>query len=566
MRKYLPIGLICAAVLLPLVSWALIRHERSLVADVIERKLIEQLRSEVDLIAAFLRAQPAELPDPKLLDGERRVTLIALDGKVLYDSQGNPAEMSGHNNRVEVEQARAQGYGVGKRRSDTLSKEFIYSAKLLPDGRVIRIAAPLTIELGWTADLFGVFGRATGAIGAVVLLIVGVYYIRNHARAIELEQVARGFIAGEFNSRANLTNGTLLGRVGRSLNQLGERLHTTLSELQGQRSLLDGALGALAEGVACVDRFDRIVYCNQSFRRLAVGGSDPVGHQYYESLPMYTLGEALAAVRAARETAPVKEFTHHQRHLRVVVASGGADVVVLVLHDLTDLKRLESARRDFMASVSHEFKTPLTSILGFTETLLDGALNDVTHARSFVEKISRHADRLAHLVNDVLSLSRLDQGQWDLRIEQVDLAQLSKALLDEHQASAAEKNVELVLEAPPSLGIAADVELMRQLIGNLISNAIRYNRPNGKVWLRLSGDEMVTRITVQDTGIGIPPEHHSRVFERFYRIDAHRSRQTGGTGLGLAIVKHLVQVVGGSIVLHSDGNGTRFDVTLPKKA
>jgi two-component system phosphate regulon sensor histidine kinase PhoR len=246
----------------------------------------------------------------------------------------------------------------------------------------------------------------------------------------------------------------------------------------------------------------------------------------------------------------------------VVVASGGVGVAVLVLHDLTELKQLEDARRAFMAAVSHEFKTPLTSILGFTETLLDGALQDDKNARSFVEKISRHADRLAHLVNDVLSLSRLEQGSWDLRIEQIDLAQFSKALLDEFQAAAGEKDTELILEAQRTLSLATDPELMRQLIGNLVSNAIRYNRPNGKVWLRLAAVDGGTQITVEDTGIGIPPEHQKRVFDRFYRIDAHRSRQTGGTGLGLSIVKQLCEVIGATITLHSDSNGTRFDVRL----
>jgi two-component system phosphate regulon sensor histidine kinase PhoR len=553
-----------AAILLPLISWMLIAHERELVSDIIERKLIEQLRDDVDLVSTLVESS-SEVPDPKLHDGQRRLTLIAADGRVLYDSAGNPQEMSNHNDRAEVQDARSRGYGVAKRRSDTLNRDFIYSAKRLPDGRVVRMSAPLTVEMGWTADLIGVFARTTGTLGVIILVLVGAYYLRNHTRALELEQVAQGFTAGNFSSRASLTNNTLLGRVGRSLNLLGERLHNTLGELQGQRSLLDGALGALTEGVACVDRLDRILYCNQSFRRLAADGKEMIGQPFYEFLPAVAPAESLAAIRSGKSAGPLShEFAHQQRHLRVVVASGGADVAVLVLHDLTELKQLEDSRRNFMAAVSHEFKTPLTSILGFTETLLDGALQDKEHARSFVEKISRHADRLAHLVNDVLSLSRLEQGSWDLRIEQIDLTQFSRNLLDEFQAAAGEKDTELILEAPRTLTLAIDPELMRQLIGNLVSNAIRYNRPNGKVWLRLAEVDGGTQITVEDTGIGIPPEHQKRVFDRFYRIDAHRSRQTGGTGLGLSIVKQLCEVIGATITLHSDSNGTRFEVKLAK--
>jgi two-component system phosphate regulon sensor histidine kinase PhoR len=253
--------------------------------------------------------------------------------------------------------------------------------------------------------------------------------------------------------------------------------------------------------------------------------------------------------------------------LRALVIPVAGDVRVIVLHDLTELKNLEGARRDFIAAVSHELKTPLTSIAGFAETLLDGVIEeDSTTTREFVTKIAHHSDRLAELVRDVLTLSRLEQGAWDVRPEPTDLVLLGRNLLDEASQNALRQQVKLTLEAPATLPVISDPELVRQLIGNLISNAIRYNRPEGTVWLRLmAGDEGTVRLEVQDTGIGIPAEHQERIFERFYRVDAHRSRQSGGTGLGLAIIKQVLDVLGGSISLRSDGNGTCFTVTIPAR-
>jgi two-component system phosphate regulon sensor histidine kinase PhoR len=253
--------------------------------------------------------------------------------------------------------------------------------------------------------------------------------------------------------------------------------------------------------------------------------------------------------------------------LRALVIPVAGDVRVIVLHDLTELKHLEGARRDFIAAVSHELKTPLTSIGGFAETLLDGVIeDDPVTTRDFVGKIAHHSDRLAELVRDVLTLSRLEQGAWVVRPEPCDLVHLGRSLLDEAALVASRQQVRLELDGPANLPVVSDPELLRQLLGNLISNAIRYNRPGGTVWLRLiAGEEGTVRLEVQDTGIGIPPEHQERIFERFYRVDAHRSRASGGTGLGLAIIKQLLDVLGGTIGLRSDSSGTCFMVTIPAR-
>jgi len=241
-------------------------------------------------------------------------------------------------------------------------------------------------------------------------------------------------------------------------------------------------------------------------------------------------------------------------------------VLVLVLHDLSEVRKLELARRDFLSSVSHELKTPLTAIMGFTDTLLDGVIEtDPVIARDFVGRIGRHADRLANLVRDVLTLSRLEQGTWEMRPEQVDLNDLMHEVIDEQKDSGLDRGIEIVWADASPIPACLDAEILRQVVGNLVSNAVRYNRPQGKVWITIAaipGDRV--SIAVADNGIGVPVEHRERIFERFYRVDAHRSRQTGGTGLGLAIVKHLVQSMGGTVAFQPGAeSGSIFTVIVP---
>jgi two-component system, OmpR family, phosphate regulon sensor histidine kinase PhoR len=236
----------------------------------------------------------------------------------------------------------------------------------------------------------------------------------------------------------------------------------------------------------------------------------------------------------------------------------------LIFYDRTGIERLEMRRRDFMSAVSHELKTPLTSILGFAETALEDEAIDIETTRNFFERIVHHAERLSLLVRDIITLSRLEEGEWAIRPEDVDLVRLAADLVDDIQDAAGKSRVSLVLQAPPKMPAFIDPELIRMLLSNLMSNAIRYNRPDGTVWVRLSEDPGARlRLEVQDTGIGIPPEHQERIFERFYRVDSHRSRQSGGTGLGLSIVKHLLQRLGGRLELQSSSAGTRFVILLP---
>ncbi len=399
---------------------------------------------------------------------------------------------------------------------------------------------------------------------AIAAAILGIRQAFNHARMGELRRVASAYAAGDFARRGAIGGLDSIARLAGDLNELGDRFAATHDELEAQRRMLDGALGALAEGVACVDDLDHVLYANTAWRHLSAAGADAVGPLFYEHMPAAALSAAVANVRGSGRPETV-EFEHRRRRLRAGVSRLGESSLVLVLHDLTELKRLEGSRREFVAAISHELKTPLTAIAGFAETLLDGTLHeDPVSAKSFVEKIARHADRLTVLVRDVLTLSRLEQGAWEVHPAPLDLAELGRQVLEEHQGAASARQVRITLEAPDALDATSDRELLHQLLGNLVSNAVRYNRLGGSVTLRLAGDDARLRLVVADTGIGIPAEHRERVFDRFYRVDAHRSRASGGTGLGLAIVKQLVDALQGDITLESSSTGSTFSVDLPR--
>lgn len=545
--------LLVAALSLTVVIWASLAYQYEVVTDVVADGLLQELRAEVELVAA-LTSDDVDLSRLKRtrVPEHRRITVILADGTAVFDSQGDTRLMDNHNNRPEIVQARDNGIGTSRRRSDSVAQDMLYAAKRLPDNRIIRVAAPLTVETSLEQRLLHPMAVAAVVVIVIAGLVITLHLWRDRTRVAELVAVARAFANGQFTRRAGLLGGDVMAHLGHELNAMGGRLMESQQALAHQRSLLDGALGALAEGVACVDRFDQVLYANPAYRQLAGGGAEALGKPYYEHLPVLQ-GEAPA------------EFEHRRRQLRALVIPVAGEVRVIVLHDLTELKHLERARRDFIAAVSHELKTPLTSIAGFAETLLDGVIEeDPVTTREFVAKIAHHSDRLAELVRDVLTLSRLEQGAWEVRPEPTDLVHLGRGLLEEFAQVASRQQVSLELQAPATLPVVSDPELLRQLLGNLISNAIRYNRPQGTVWLRLqAGPDQNVRLEVQDSGIGIPPEHQERIFERFYRVDAHRSRQSGGTGLGLAIIKQLLDVLGGTISLKSDSSGTCFTVLMP---
>ncbi|MBI3615825.1 MAG: PAS domain-containing protein [Candidatus Omnitrophica bacterium] len=372
--------------------------------------------------------------------------------------------------------------------------------------------------------------------------------------------------------------GWLVRRIARSpaatavsAGRLAEDLQAKIQELEAGRSQTEGILQGMVEGVLAVGPNGEILLVNRAAREiLGIEQDLPVGTRagglirqpQLQELIDQTLTKQEPQVRDLTLVSPV------ERHLRLHTATCQAPEgrgALVVLHDITDLKRLENLRRDFVANVSHELKTPLTAIRGAVETLLGGASKDPAHSRSFLEVISEESARLDRLVEDLLTLAQVESKQAVLRREPISMDRFLEEEIGRHQALARTHQVSLQLESPPSAqSVFADRSQMSQAVSNLLDNAIKYNRAGGRVTVRALAREGQCRIEVEDSGIGIPAGDLPRIFERFYRVDKARSRETGGTGLGLSIVKHVAEAHGGSVQVESQlGKGSRFILSIP---
>ena len=360
--------------------------------------------------------------------------------------------------------------------------------------------------------------------------------------------------------------------VADALAHLRGEIDRRAAALSGEEAQLRAMLAGMVEGVIAVDDEDGVVFSNRAARELLrIEGPVPIGARLWELARNADLDELIAEARGSDETA--RRELSIERAGREVVSlatahrfrAGRASGVVVVLNDVSELRRLERVRRDFVANVSHELKTPLTSIRGYVETLLSGAIRDDDKNRRFLGKIASNVERLSHLVTDLLSLARIEAERGRPPLEPVDWRALSLSGQRRHEEAARRKGLECRVQAPAGeLRVLGDPESMTQVFDNLLDNAIKYTPPGGSVTVRLFAEPTCGVLEVLDDGIGIPPAEIERIFERFYRVDRARSRELGGTGLGLSIVKHLVHAMRGTIRVESTpGTGSRFRVTLP---
>ena len=365
-----------------------------------------------------------------------------------------------------------------------------------------------------------------------------------------------------------------VSELAETLNSMTVQLQAQIRDLEAQRSQLQGILEGMNEGVLVEGPDGSLLAINPAARSiLDIEGEVPPGTQAGDLIRQPVLREMIGQVRTEGrpKSRDLTLYAPSERHLRVrgdICRSPAGPAVLLVFHDITDLKRLETLRRDFVANVSHELKTPLTAIQGAVETLLGGALKDADRGKPFADSIAEEAGRLRHLVEDLLTLAQVESRQEDFRPEVISLQAFLEKEVARHRPLAAAREVSLEMEmTSPLPALPADRGQLSQAVGNLLDNAIQYNRPGGRVTLRVSADSRVCRVEVEDTGIGIPPGDLARVFERFYRVDKGRSRETGGTGLGLSIVKHIAEAHGGSVEVESrPGSGSRFALILPLRS
>jgi len=350
---------------------------------------------------------------------------------------------------------------------------------------------------------------------------------------------------------------------------LQEQQQVTLGQADSQQQAL---FNSMVEGVLLLDGDARVRLVNQALEQLFGLTGDIRGRTIMEALRLHELAELVSRVRVEGQVLGLElELPGlDQRSVQVNATAlldraGNQQGMILVFHDLTRLKQLENTRQEFVANVSHELRTPLSMIKGYVETLIHGAKDDPNVATRFLQTIEKHADRLTYLIEDLLTISRLESGQIVMNIQKVDLRPLVDDVLNDLQSRAAEKKVNLENQAADDLVVRADAERIQQVLFNLVDNAIKYGRVEGRVWIKTRvAPERMIEVSVCDNGPGIPPDSIDRVFERFYRVDKARSREQGGTGLGLSIVKHIVQSHGGEVWAESQlEQGTTFFFTLP---
>jgi two-component system, OmpR family, phosphate regulon sensor histidine kinase PhoR len=370
-----------------------------------------------------------------------------------------------------------------------------------------------------------------------------------------------------------------LTSLGESLNQTAARLDREIRMLSGERNRSSAILRSMVEGVAVVDPQERMVFCNRAFSEIF--NVDPSSGEGHALIEVVRNSELLALIRKALRgeeglqseiamgIAQIQYFSVTATPVRAIepgaAVPGKISGAVVVLHDVTELRRLERVRQDFVANVSHEFKTPLTAIQGFTETLLGGALDDPKNNVRFLHIIRNHAMRLARLTDDLLKLARIEAGKMEVEFFSVGLMELIEGCAETALMKANKKQITLDIDVPPGLPpVRGDAELLKDVLQNLLDNAIQYTPAGGRIYVTAAAGPKDATISVSDTGIGIPLADQERIFERFYRVDAARSREAGGTGLGLSIAKHIMEAHGGRLWVESEvGKGSKFSFSIP---
>ena len=565
-----------------------------LVADRIEDDTRREIQTSLQARALMLRelASPLLAADGGALETEglqerirdlgaairTRLTVIAVDGRVLADSELDPLRMENHADRPEVTAARSSGEGRVTRISTTLGIEMVYLAyPVIHEGQMcgtVRASLPLS-EVGQRlAQLRGLV-ILTALVASVAALIIGFQVARGVVRPLTaMTEAATAMAEGDYERRIPSSRNDEIGGLARALNHLAasslERMQTILTE----RNQLFAILSGMVEGVVAVDGDARVMHMNAvAARILRTPSTDCAGKAIREITRITDVAEVIESTLAgAGDSGRLVRLVEQPRdrvlevHAAPLIGHAGEPRgAVVVLHDVTEINRLETVRRDFVANVSHELKTPITAIRGLVETMIDDEAMEPATSSRFLARIRDQSGRLSVLVSDLLSLSRLESESTALETRRLDLRDVVAWCSRAMQAAAELEDVSIKVDSPRApIWMECDEEAMQLAIRNLLDNALKYTGRGGEVWLRVKEGEGTATVEVEDSGIGIEPHHLDRIFERFYRVDKARSRELGGTGLGLAIVKHVAIRHGGDVsVTSAVGRGSKFSIHLP---
>jgi two-component system phosphate regulon sensor histidine kinase PhoR len=570
---------------------------------------IEELRRDLENRAYLIKSRVGELLTSGDLAGLRsfvvdsgraadtRITVIAADGTVLADTKENPAVMDNHRQRPEIDTAFSGVSGFSLRFSNTLGQRMLYGAIGLEErlespaaigsgnrvNTVLRVAVPVLAIDSALSDINRELVIGSG--GALLIAFIVTFFVaRNISRPLEeMTCSAESYANGDFSQRmlinrkktASREVAMLAAAMDRMAGQLDEKINTIIN----QRNQLETVFSSMVEAVIAIDREERIISINDAAARMFdVQQQRSQGRLVQEVIRNVDLHDQLVRILKTGD-AFEDEIVLTERgdsvylHTNVVTLYGSDGRTVgalMVLNDVTRLRKLERLRSDFVANVSHELKTPITSIRGYVETLLDGALDDREHAQRFLEIVLRQSKQLGTIIDDLLTLSRIEKDTKEAGVSFVveELSPVLQRALETCRHQAAKKQVALELVCPAQVVVRMNRTLLEQAVVNLLANGITYSDPGGSVQIRVAEADgpprRLVKISVVDQGIGIAKEHLPRLFERFYRSDRARNRKDGGTGLGLAIVKHIVQAHGGSVEVDSAvGAGSTFTISLP---
>ena len=554
------------------------RKGREAQIQILQNNLLVEARALADLARPFVVESDIDGSDglakhwSELLD--RRVTIIAADGTVLGESDEDPAQMENHANRPELRQAAATGQGSIIRYSQTLATDMLYAAVPVESGGEIvgfaRLALPLQ-QIQTNVDQLQRAILTAAAIAAIAAIVLAVLLAGRITRSVRrLTLVADRIATGDLDARLYLTSSDDLGDLSKTFNYMADELRDRVNDLSDERSRLEAVLENMADGVVITDDKGMISLINPAASRLlrandkqSIGRSFPEIAWHHELIELWQ-----RACGGQKEEEAVIEIGLQDTFMRMIVSpleTTGQQDCLIILQDLTRIRRLETVRRDFLSNISHELRTPLASLKALVETLQDGALEDPPVARDFLEKADGEVDALTQMVEELLELTRIESGKVPLRLEKAAIHDVILPPVERLRPQSERHHLNLHLNLPDDLPpVLCDASRTQRVVSNLLHNAIKFTPDGGTISIkaRLQGDGAAVLFSVKDTGVGIQAAELPRIFERFYKAD--RARSSGGTGLGLAISRHLVQVQGGRIWAKSkEGKGSTFFFTLP---
>jgi len=552
------------------------------------RNIQSSLITQGNLIESQITPQALRQEDTRYLESlvkslslktKCRITIINDQGRVLADSEKSPEEipqMENHLYRPEIKVALTGSIGIDTRYSSTLKIDMLYVALPIKDKTgipgILRLSLPLESV---QKTLFAIrkivlIGLTFALVFAFILgSIVAGHTIKPINRMI---QISRRFSKGDFSRRIIQVSKDEIGELAVTLNKMAQDIEDKMKEAKTQNQKLAAIFNSMIEGIIVVDKTSHIISINPTIEKIfGVSKKEVEGRAFLEVIRNNDIYEIISSVLTKGKTLsteislilPVRKI--FEINAAPIFDNNIVSGCLIVIHDITEIKRLETVRSDFVANVSHELKTPLTSIKGFVETLLEGALDDKENNRNFLKIIQDHAERLDSLVNDLLSLSHLESKEIMLKKTNFNLGQQIEGVISGFRSQLKKKDIEIKNELPAGILVTADKDKLEQVVTNLLDNAIKFNKEKG--FVRVSSEEIngKIKITVEDSGIGIPEKDIPRIFERFYRVDKARSRELGGTGLGLSIVKHIVELHSGSVGVEStEGLGSTFWFILSK--